>query len=152
MSYAVLSIFKLKHNFLYFNGIIRYITFYNYVNDTKHWHEWDKSQADAPIWHDGGCLPRLPLEPDFLRAVRVFLRDSSNSYEWFSTIQLCRLGPRVRVEVLGSVDSNHNPKHMWPICTKPVTCRRKHKLSFSYVQKEEKMGFNLVQKTFICDN
>ena len=28
-----------------------------------------------------------------------------------------------------------------------------HKLSFSYVQKEEKMGFNLVQKkTFICDN
>ena len=41
---------------------------------------------------------------------------------------------------------------MWPICTKPVTCRRKHKLSFSYVQKEEKMGFNLVQKTFICDN
>ena len=42
--------------------------------------------------------------------------------------------------------------NMWPICTKPVTCRRKHKLSFSYVQKEEKMGFNLVQKTFICDN
>ena len=33
--------------------------------------------------------------------------------------------------------------------TKPVTCRRKHKLSFSYVQKEEKMGFNLVQKTFV---
>ena len=32
------------------------------------------------------------------------------------------------------------------ICTKSVTCRRKHKLSFSYVQKEEKMGFNLVQK------
>ena len=26
------------------------------------------------------------------------------------------------------------------------------KLSFSYVQKEEKMGFNMVQKTFICDN
>ena len=42
--------------------------------------------------------------------------------------------------------------HLWPICTKPVTCRRKHKLSFSYVQKEEKMGFNMVQKTFICDN
>ena len=41
---------------------------------------------------------------------------------------------------------------MWPMCTKPVTCRRKHKLSFSYVQKVEKMGFNLVQKTFICDN
>ena len=29
---------------------------------------------------------------------------------------------------------------MLPICTKPVTCRRKHKLSFSYVQKEENMG------------
>ena len=42
--------------------------------------------------------------------------------------------------------------HLWPICTKPVTCRRKHKLTFSYVQKEEKMGFNLVQKTFSCDN
>ena len=38
------------------------------------------------------------------------------------------------------------------ICTKPVTCRRKHKLSFSYVQKEEKMGFNLVQTTFTYDN
>ena len=29
---------------------------------------------------------------------------------------------------------------------------QKHKLSFSYVLKEEKMGFNLVQKIFICDN
>ena len=48
-----------------------------------------------------------------------------------------------------TINELHN---MWPICTKPVTCRRKHKLSFSYVQKEEKMGFNLVQKTFICDN
>ena len=25
-------------------------------------------------------------------------------------------------------------------------------VTFSYVQKEEKMCFNLVQKTFICDN
>ena len=29
---------------------------------------------------------------------------------------------------------------------------QKHKLSFSYVLKEEKMGFNMVQKIFICDN
>ena len=29
---------------------------------------------------------------------------------------------------------------------------QKYKLSFSYVLKEEKMGFNLVQKIFICDN
>ena len=29
---------------------------------------------------------------------------------------------------------------------------QKHKLSFPYVLKEEKMGFNLVQKLFICDN
>ena len=28
---------------------------------------------------------------------------------------------------------------------------QKHKLSFSYVLKEEKMGFNLVQKIFICE-
>ena len=28
----------------------------------------------------------------------------------------------------------------------------KHKLSFPYVRKEEKMGFNQVQKIFICDN
>ena len=27
---------------------------------------------------------------------------------------------------------------------------QKHKLSFSYVRKEEKMGFNLVQKIFCC--
>ena len=39
------------------------------------------------------------------------------------------------------------------VSDEPVTCRRKHKLSFSYVQKDEKMGkFNLEQKTFICDN
>ena len=29
---------------------------------------------------------------------------------------------------------------------------QKHKLNFSYVLKEEKMGFNMVQKIFICDN
>ena len=29
---------------------------------------------------------------------------------------------------------------------------QKHKLNFPYVLKEEKMGFNLVPKIFICDN
>ena len=44
--------------------------------------------------------------------------------------------------------ANHMAGHLY----KTSHMSQKHKLSFSYVLKEEKMGFNLVQTIFICDN
>ena len=88
-----------------------------------------------------------------LRIVKGLFRYllSSKSCKFFrssSTQISCQLH-MLPTEAVISVDFYH----LWPICTKPVTCRgKKHKLSFSYVQKEETMGFNLVQKTFLCSN
>ena len=54
----------------------------------------------------------------------------------------------LHTSVVSCLVSNTYVTHLY----KTSHMSQKHKLSFSYVLKEEKMGFNLVQKIFICDN
>ena len=52
-----------------------------------------ESQAYAPTWNDGPCLPRLQPGRDFFASSSLV----------FS----------VRIDVLSKVNCNHNPKHVY---------------------------------------
>ena len=74
-----------------------------------------KSQAYAPIWPNGPCLPRLQQGRD------CFARGShgvSGTQTINNDFQLSDFVSGVRIEVLGYVNCTYNPKHMYKINAK----------------------------------
>ena len=71
-----------------------------------------KSQAYAPIWPNGPCLPRLQQGRD------CFARGShgvSGTETINNNFQLSDFVSGVRIEVLGYVNCTYNSKHMYNI-------------------------------------
>ena len=74
-----------------------------------------ESQAYAPIWPNGPCLPRLQQGRD------CFARGShgiSGTQTINNDFQLSDFVSGVRIEVLGYVNCTYSPKHMYKINAK----------------------------------
>ena len=81
-----------------------------------------KSQANAPIWHDGPCLPRLPPGRDFLRAVRGFFSVRKLLRTIFNYVILCQvLGLRCWVMLTVTITPNIYTRYK---CEEPVSVKR----------------------------